>query len=352
MICRTYPLGTLAAYQYVVILSRYRGRILLSRHRLRSTWETQGGHIEPGETPMQAARRELFEESGAADYDIAPLCDYWAGTREGVDGANGVVFAAKIRALGPMPESEMAEVREFDALPENVTYPAITPVLFARLAAQRRAGEIVAGKLRVLIGTTNPAKVGYFESLLAGAPVEFVTLDDLGVTDEPEETGASPAENACIKARFYGRYADAVICADSGLYLEALALEDPRQPGLHARSPQGVRLDDEDMIAYYAALSRSLGGHQLAYYLDGCAVGVRGDVAAFQATREEALEAAFYLEDTPCAARKPGWPLDSLAVDLQGMRFLDPARTCAPQQVRAYQKRLRAFLLEKLGLEA
>ena len=42
------------------------------------------------------------------------------------------MFRAEVRALGPLPESEMAEVRLFDALPEELTYPGITPVLFAR----------------------------------------------------------------------------------------------------------------------------------------------------------------------------------------------------------------------------
>ena len=72
---RLYPLGTLADYRFVVLLSRMDGQFLLSRHRARTTWQNQGGHIEPGETPIEAARRELFEESGALDYDIAPLCD-------------------------------------------------------------------------------------------------------------------------------------------------------------------------------------------------------------------------------------------------------------------------------------
>ena len=45
-------------YKYVVVLSRYQGKLLLSQHRDRNTWETQGGHIEPGETPEEAARRE------------------------------------------------------------------------------------------------------------------------------------------------------------------------------------------------------------------------------------------------------------------------------------------------------
>ncbi|MDO5399831.1 MAG: NUDIX domain-containing protein [Eubacteriales bacterium] len=132
MTSQIYPVGTLKQYKYVVTLSEYNGKILLSRHKARTTWETQGGHVEPGETPLEAAKRELFEESGAVDYDIQPLCDYWAGDETG--GANGMVFHAVIRALGPMPESEMAEVRCFDELPENLSYPAITPVLFQYLS--------------------------------------------------------------------------------------------------------------------------------------------------------------------------------------------------------------------------
>ena len=134
MLSKVFPLNTFPAYKYVVILSRMDGRWLLSRHQERTTWETQGGHIEPGETPMEAARRELFEESGALEYEITPLCDYWAGTEE--DSANGMVFRAKITRLGPLPESEMARVGSFDCLPPNVTYPAITPVLFALLNRQ------------------------------------------------------------------------------------------------------------------------------------------------------------------------------------------------------------------------
>ncbi len=138
MTCKTYELGALKIYKYVVTLSEYQGKILLSRHENRTTWETQGGHIEPGETPLEAAKRELYEESGAAEYTIEPLCDYWAGEEGTDDWANGVVFRAVIQRLGPMPESEMAEVKSFDTLPENLTYPQITPVLFRYLQGKTR----------------------------------------------------------------------------------------------------------------------------------------------------------------------------------------------------------------------
>ena len=101
MICNVSPLGTLEPYKYVVVLSKYQGKILLSRHRDRTTWETQGGHIESGETPIEAARRELYEESGAIEFDIRPVFDYWAGDEK--VGASGQVFAAEIHKLGPMP---------------------------------------------------------------------------------------------------------------------------------------------------------------------------------------------------------------------------------------------------------
>ena len=55
MFCEIHPLNSLGEYVFVVTLSEYRGRLLLSRHRSRDTWETQGGHIEPGETPLDAA---------------------------------------------------------------------------------------------------------------------------------------------------------------------------------------------------------------------------------------------------------------------------------------------------------
>ena len=86
MTSKTYEIGSLQQYKYVVVLSEYEGNILLSRHKKRTTWETQGGHIEFGEEPLEAAKRELYEESGAIDFEIEPLCDYWAGVEGTVTG--------------------------------------------------------------------------------------------------------------------------------------------------------------------------------------------------------------------------------------------------------------------------
>lgn len=88
------------------------------------------------------------------------------------------------------------------------------------------------GETTILLGTTNPSKVKRFERLLSAYQVSFLTLRDLNITKEPEESGQTPEENAVLKARFYGRYFDRVLCSDSGLYYdrqeETADLDTPR----------------------------------------------------------------------------------------------------------------------------
>ncbi len=169
---KTYPLGTLKNYKYVVVLSKHNGRILLSRHKDRTTWETQGGHIEAGESALDAAKRELYEESGAVEYDIKPLCDYWAGNflengePDVSHGAAGVVFVADIHRLEAIPDSEMAEVKEFDMLPDNLTYPAITPVLFKRVAMKTLYVTDLDGTLLNTRDRINPYSIEVINSLV------------------------------------------------------------------------------------------------------------------------------------------------------------------------------------------
>lgn len=45
-------------------------RLLLHRHKRLGRWLQMGGHVEPGETTLEAALREGSEESGLADLEI------------------------------------------------------------------------------------------------------------------------------------------------------------------------------------------------------------------------------------------------------------------------------------------
>ena len=212
--------------------------------------------------------------------------------------------------------------------------------------------------MKVLIGTTNPSKVKRFEELLDECDIEFCTLKDLGITQEPEESGKNPEENAVIKAKFYGRFNDIVICNDAGLYFDSLPLEDSKQPGLNIRTPGGCeRLDDEAMIKYYSGLIHSLGGKVLAYYLDGIAVYNKGEVYFFMEDSEATREDAFYMVDTPSDQRHAGWPLDSLSLNRNTMTyFVDKGNnkydtTKENIVLGEYRKRLIQFLKDALGIE-
>ena len=209
--------------------------------------------------------------------------------------------------------------------------------------------------MKVLIGTTNPAKISRFAEFLPNSNIEFLTLRDLGITEEPQETGKTPEENARIKAAFYGQFFDRVICNDSGLYFDGIPLDDPRQPGLNIRAPQGKRLDDEEMIAYYSRLIYQLGGKVRTYYLDGIAVWRNGEIQSF--LDERGKLAAFYMVEKPSPNRHPGWPLDSLSLNRNTMTYFtdhgnniyDPVEEQI--MVGQYRQRVIDFLKSALGVE-
>lgn len=120
-------------FRYAVILARYRGKWVFCRHKARDTWEVPGGHREKGEAIDFAARRELYEETGAVKYELSPVCAYSVtGSINEGEERFGMLYFAEIEELGPLPPFEIAEIRLFDRIPDRLTYPEIQPALFRR----------------------------------------------------------------------------------------------------------------------------------------------------------------------------------------------------------------------------
>ncbi len=101
--------------------------------------------------------------------------------------------------------------------------------------------------MRLLIATHNPGKLIEYKELLAGLPFELVTLDDVGIREDVQETGTTFAENARMKALAYARESNLLTLADdSGLEVDALGGE----PGIFSRRYAGDDATDAKRINF------------------------------------------------------------------------------------------------------
>lgn len=108
---------------------------------------------------------------------------------------------------------------------------------------------------KLLIATHNRGKVEEYRQLLQGLPVDLVSLDDLGITEDVDETGSTFRENAWLKAHAYSSLGGILTLSDdSGLEVDALT----GQPGVHSARYGGDACNsDEDRVALL--LSNMLG---------------------------------------------------------------------------------------------
>jgi 8-oxo-dGTP diphosphatase len=69
----------------VAVYARRGDRVLVIEHRRLKTWLPIGGELESGETPLDAARRELREETGIVA-EFRPLASALDGVPPGLIG--------------------------------------------------------------------------------------------------------------------------------------------------------------------------------------------------------------------------------------------------------------------------
>lgn len=103
---------------------------------------------------------------------------------------------------------------------------------------------------KLLIATHNKAKLA---ELLMGVEelskqgIDVVSLNDLAIQKDPEETGKTFMENSRLKAHYYGKLTQTPTIADDGGLLISIL---NNQPGVKSKRWMGKDATDAELIAY------------------------------------------------------------------------------------------------------
>jgi XTP/dITP diphosphohydrolase len=133
---------------------------------------------------------------------------------------------------------------------------------------------------RILVATHSRHKLGELRGLLRLRRAELVSLAELGIADEVDESGSTFEANARLKARFYARLSGLPSLADdSGLEVDALG----GGPGVRTRRYAGESATDADNNAkLLAALAGLASERRGARYVCALALAVPGSVGPRQ----------------------------------------------------------------------
>ena len=131
----------------------------------------------------------------------------------------------------------------------------------------------------LLLATTNPGKLREIRGILAGLQVDLVSLEQFSGIVEPEETGATFAENARLKALYYNEATGLpAVADDSGLVIDALGGE----PGVHSARWHGDDYPTKFAVVYQRLQEQGL-DTSAARFVAHIAVADAGQVR-FEAT--------------------------------------------------------------------
>ncbi len=173
---------------------------------------------------------------------------------------------------------------------------------------------------QILLATHNKAKLS--ELKLGIKQLEYkgyniVTLADLHIHQDPEETGTTFEENALLKARFYSNIARIpTIADDGGLLIPSLNNE----PGVKSKRWMGKNASDNELISYTLHKMSAFSSSQRIAYLETslCFVNPKTGYIATQSARIKGS-----IAEVPSGKPTQGYPYRALFIVKKYNKYYD-----------------------------
>jgi 8-oxo-dGTP diphosphatase len=205
--------------------------------------------------------------------------------------------------------------------------------------------------MKLLYGTTNPAKLNSMKKALAPLGIELIGLNELeDQLPEIAEDKVEPVDNAKQKSlAYFEAFGLPVFSCDSGLYF----IDEPnlKQPGAFVRRYTGVDMyEDDELMEHYRLVAKSNGGFVKAQYINGISL-VLDKHTMISHQGEDISSEPFLLTSDPHPKRVKGFPLDSISIDLKtGEYYFDMVEES--EDVENWQRGMRKFFTTSLGLDS
>ncbi|MCK8061170.1 MULTISPECIES: non-canonical purine NTP pyrophosphatase [unclassified Fusibacter] len=201
--------------------------------------------------------------------------------------------------------------------------------------------------MRLLYGTTNPAKLNSMKIALEPIGIELIGLNELeGELPEIAEDGSEPIENARQKSvAYYKTFGIPVFSCDSGMYF----VDEPNvmQPGTFVRRYTGVDMyDDDQLLKHYSGVAKANGGTIKTQYINAVSLVLDKDTI-IDHQGDDISSDPFLLSEKAHAKRVEGFPLDAISIDIASGRYyydLDAESV----DVEKWQRGMREFFTRHL----
>lgn len=164
---------------------------------------------------------------------------------------------------------------------------------------------------KLLIATHNPAKLRDMSDTLKPLTekgLQILSLSDLNIEDDPEETGKTFLDNAKLKAEFYGNLTGLpTISDDGGLIIDILNGE----PGVKSKRWLGRDAKDEELIEYAFKRLEGISSEKRTAQFTTCLYFYDPETKNYF---YEIESIAGRIADKPAIQPTPGYPYRSLFV--------------------------------------